>query len=59
MTDAERQQRAVQQSMLLLRKDAMERGYGQLEIAYGWSAILIGSEILEAVTLRIIARRHA
>lgn len=38
----------LRETLLRLRTDAVERGMMELAIAYGWSAIQLGSEILKS-----------
>lgn len=37
----------VRRTLMLLRYDALERGMADLAIVYGWSAMRIGTEMLQ------------
>lgn len=49
----------VERSLTLLRQDAIERGFQELAIAYGWSIIELGADRLKSMTDEIASSRMA
>lgn len=47
----------VIQSLEILRRDAMTRGMYDLAVAYGWSAVRAGQDILEEQCRSVTAMR--
>jgi hypothetical protein len=45
-------------TLMTLRDDALARGYPDLAIVYGWSAIRVGFELIEARTVSALIEQH-
>jgi hypothetical protein len=49
----------TREAILILRNDAMERGLDGLALLYGWSAVMLGAEVMFEQRIKLEQYRRA